>query len=98
MVMQGILHFIEGHDAEEIVAAPRLHHQYLPDRVQMETPGLSEAEQQDLTDRGHQLDVLNRQFGNMQVIVADKKTGKLSAASDPRGEGMAKTEQIIDKD
>ena len=98
MVMQGILHFMEGHDAEAIVAAPRLHHQYLPDRVQMETPGLSEAEQQDLTDRGHQLDVLNRQFGNMQVIVADKKTGKLSAASDPRGEGMAKTEQIIDKD
>ena len=98
MVMQGILHFMEGHDAEAIVAAQRLHHQYLPDRVQMETPGLSEAEQQDLTDRGHQLDVLNRQFGNMQVIVADKKTGKLSAASDPRGEGMAKTEQIIDKD
>jgi gamma-glutamyltranspeptidase/glutathione hydrolase len=98
MVMQGILHFMEGKDAEAIVAAPRLHHQYLPDRVQMETPGLSEMEQQDLTDRGHQLDVLNRQFGNMQVIVANKKTGKLSAASDPRGEGMAKTEQIIVRD
>lgn len=98
MVMQGILHFMEGLDAEAIVAAPRLHHQYLPDRVQMETPGLGEAEQQDLTDRGHQLDVLNRQFGNMQVIVADKKTGKLSAASDPRGEGMAKTERIIVRD
>jgi gamma-glutamyltranspeptidase/glutathione hydrolase len=98
MVMQGILHFMEGHDAEAIVAAPRLHHQYLPDRVQMETPGLSEAEQQDLINRGHQLDVLNRQFGNMQVIVVDKKTGKLSSASDPRGEGMAKTEQIIVRD
>lgn len=94
MVMQGILHFMEGHDAEAIVSAPRLHHQYLPDRVQMETPGFSETDQQDLISRGHQLDVLNRQFGNMQVIVADKISGKLSAASDPRGEGQAKTETI----
>ncbi|ODN67135.1 gamma-glutamyltransferase [Methylophaga muralis] len=94
MVMQGILHFMEGQDAEAIVSAPRLHHQYLPDRVQMETPGFSEAEQEDLIRRGHQLDILNRQFGNMQVVVADKTTGKVSAASDPRGEGLAKTETI----
>lgn len=94
MVMQGILHFIEGEDANGIVTAPRLHHQYLPDKVQMETPGFSETEQQDLARRGHQLDILNRQFGNMQVIVADKTTGKLDAASDPRGEGMAKTMTI----
>ncbi|HAO24840.1 MAG TPA: gamma-glutamyltransferase, partial [Methylophaga sp.] len=78
----------------EIVTAPRLHHQYLPDRIQMETPGFSEAEQDDLIHRGHQLDILNRQFGNMQVIVADKTTRNLSAASDPRGEGLAKTEII----
>ena len=94
MVMQGILHFIDGMDAMEIVTAPRLHHQYLPDRIQMETPGFSEAEQDDLIHRGHQLDILNRQFGNMQVIVADKTTRNLSAASDPRGEGLAKTEII----
>lgn len=95
MVMQGILHFMDGLDAAEIVFAPRLHHQYLPDRVQMETPGFSEADQQDLLNRGHQLDVLNRQFGNMQVIVADKLTGNLSAASDPRGEGLARSETIV---
>jgi gamma-glutamyltranspeptidase/glutathione hydrolase len=95
MVMQGILHFMDGLDAAEIVFAPRLHHQYLPDRVQMETPGFSEADQQDLLNRGHQLDVLNRQFGNMQVIVADKLTSNLSAASDPRGEGLARSETIV---
>lgn len=94
MVMQGILHFIDGQDAMKIVTAPRLHHQYLPDQVQMETPGFSEAEQDDLIRRGHQLDILNRQFGNMQVVVADKITGNLSAASDPRGEGLAKIETI----
>lgn len=94
MVMQGILHFMDGQDAEAIVSAPRLHHQYLPDRVQMETPGFSEAEQEDLIRRGHQLDILNRQFGNMQVVIADKITGKVNTASDPRGEGLAKTETI----
>jgi len=95
MVMQGILHFMEDQDPEYIVSAPRLHHQYLPDRVQMETPGFSLADQQDLLHRGHQLDVLNRQFGNMQIIVANKKSGVLSAASDPRGEGMATSEMVI---
>lgn len=95
MVMQGLLHFIAGGDADEIVTAPRLHHQYLPDKVQIETPGLNEADQQDLIRRGHQLDTLNRQFGNMQVIIANKKTGKLNAASDPRGEGLAHSERMI---
>ena len=98
MVVQGILHFIDGKDAAEIVAAPRLHHQYLPDQIQMETPGFSKAEQQDLQERGHQLQVLNRQFGNMQVIVVDKKTGQLSAASDPRGEGMAQVHSFTPVD
>lgn len=95
MVMQGILHFMDSLDADEIVAAPRLHHQYLPDKVQIETPGFSEADQQDLTLRGHQLEILTRPFGNMQVIVADKESGRLSAASDPRGEGMAKVAPVV---
>jgi gamma-glutamyltranspeptidase/glutathione hydrolase len=42
------------------------------------------------TDKGHQIDQLSRQYGNMQLVIHNKLTGELSAASDPRGEGLAK--------
>lgn len=92
MVLQSVLAFIEGKDSQQIVAAPRLHHQFLPDQITLETPGFSDKFQQDLIARGHKLNVLNRQFGNLQIITADKLTGQLNAASDPRGEGSARIE------
>lgn len=92
MVLQSVLAFIEGKDSQQIVAAPRLHHQFLPDQITLESPGFSDKFQQDLIARGHKLNVLNRQFGNLQIITADKLTGQLNAASDPRGEGSARIE------
>jgi gamma-glutamyltranspeptidase/glutathione hydrolase len=89
MVLLGLLDFIEGDDAETIVSAPRYHHQYLPNVIQLESIGFSDKEQQALADYGHDIKVLSRQYGNMQVITFDKKTGQLDAASDPRGEGSA---------
>jgi gamma-glutamyltranspeptidase/glutathione hydrolase len=88
-VLLGLLDFIDGKDAEEIVSAPRYHHQYLPNVVQLESVGFSEEEQQALTGYGHELKVLSRQYGNMQLITFNKKTGQLNAASDPRGEGLS---------
>ncbi|MEX1200944.1 MAG: gamma-glutamyltransferase [Methylophaga sp.] len=89
MVLQGALHFIDGLDAAEIVAAPRLHHQYLPDHISLETPGFDDQLIKTLENRGHQINQLDRQFGNMQLIILNKQTGKLQTASDPRGEGSA---------
>ena len=89
MVLLGILDFIAGQDAQEIVSAPRYHHQYLPNAIQLESTGFSDQTQQALTDYGHDIKVLSRQYGNMQVIIFDKQTGQLDAASDPRGEGFA---------
>ncbi len=94
MVLQGVLHFIDGQDAAEIVAAPRLHHQYLPDHISLETPGFDDQLIKTLENRGHQINQLERQFGNMQLIMLDKQTGKLQAASDPRGEGAAEVSLI----
>ncbi len=37
---------------------------------------------------GHTLRVSGRQWGNMQVITWDFASGKVEAASDPRGEGV----------
>lgn len=89
MVLLGLLDFIDGKDAEEIVSAPRYHHQYLPNVVQLESVGFSEEKQQALAGYGHEIKVLPRQYGNMQVITFNKKTGQINAASDPRGEGLA---------
>src|SRR6185437_4808291 len=41
-VLEGILHFIDGENAQQIAAHPRFHHQYLPDVVMVE-PGAFDA-------------------------------------------------------
>lgn len=89
MVMHGLLGFIEGQTAKQIVSQPRFHHQYLPDAVQIESVGFNEKQVQHFKDKGHQIKQLNRQYGNMHVVIKNKQTGELSAASDPRGEGLA---------
>ena len=38
---------------------------------------------------GHQLKEIQYRYGNMQGVQYNKKTSALSAASDPRGEGLA---------
>ncbi len=91
MVLLGILDFVEGKSAEEIVSAPRFHHQYLPDVVQLESQGFDQQWQQELLDYGHELKMLNRQYGNMQVIIQQKHNAQLDFASDPRGEGEARS-------
>lgn len=92
MVLLGILDFIDQKSAQDIVAAPRFHHQYLPNKVQIESSGFSQQEQQDIMDYGHDIQALSRQYGNMQVITYDKINHTLEAASDPRGEGESSVE------
>ncbi|SFJ88857.1 gamma-glutamyltransferase [Methylophaga sulfidovorans] len=89
MVLLSVLDFIEGKNAQAIVTAPRYHHQYLPDEVQVENVGFSEQELDALKQRGHHITPLSRQYGDMHIIIEDKVKRKLSAASDPRGEGQA---------
>ncbi len=89
MVLLSVLDFIEGKSAEVIVAAPRYHHQYLPDEVQVENVGFNEQELDALKQRGHHITPLSRQYGDMHIIIQDKINSTLNAASDPRGEGQA---------
>ena len=39
--------------------------------------------------KGHEFKVYPWRNGNMHSIIIDKKSAKLDAASDPRGEGQA---------
>ncbi len=87
MVLLATLDFLDGKGAAQIVAAPRIHHQYLPDVLQYEAGALSPGEVDALTKRGYQLRESNRRWGNMQVVTWDYASGRVEAASDPRGEG-----------
>jgi gamma-glutamyltranspeptidase/glutathione hydrolase len=77
----------DGMRVDEALAAPRLHHQWLPDRVRVEPNGLDAATARALAARGHDLDFAARRWGNAQAVRVDPATGLREAASDPRGEG-----------
>lgn len=89
MILLAILDFSAGNGPESWVSLPRYHHQYLPDVVSFERPAFTHEEQIKLIGYGHKLSGSSRPWGNMQAILWDKKQGKVSAASDPRGEGEA---------
>jgi gamma-glutamyltranspeptidase / glutathione hydrolase len=86
-VLLGILNYVDGMNAADIVKYPHYHHQYLPDEVSYEAGALSDSEIAELQGKGHKLRLSTRQWGNMQVVTWDFATGKVAAASDPRGEG-----------
>ena len=88
MVLLGTLNYLDGMNAADIVKYPHYHHQYLPDEVDYEQGALTDAELEELQGMGHSLKVSGRQWGNMQVITWDFASGRVDAASDPRGEGV----------
>lgn len=92
MVLLAILGVSEGHSALDVVSQPRFHHQYLPDEVQYEDKAFSDQEIEQLEHRGHTLHKLDGHYGNMQIVIQNKTSGELTAASDPRGEGQASVE------
>lgn len=90
MVMLATLEWLNGADAQGMVSLPRFHHQYLPDKLFHEPDAFNEEDAAALAALGHELSVLTRLYGNMQVVTWDFETGKVRAASDPRGQGDAK--------
>jgi gamma-glutamyltranspeptidase/glutathione hydrolase len=88
MVLQGTINYMDGKSAQEVVSAPRFHHQFSPDELRFESDALSAEERAELEKRGHVLREGTRRWGNMQAVVWDYATGKVEAASDPRGVGV----------
>lgn len=84
MVLLSTLAWIEGADAETMVALPRYHHQYLPDVVLHEPEAFSRETAAALEARGHTLQESRRQYGNMNVVTWDYEGDRVEAASDPR--------------
>jgi gamma-glutamyltranspeptidase/glutathione hydrolase len=72
-------------DLAAIVGAPRYHHQWRPDRVEIEPEGVPADLRAGLEARGHAIQVVRRRWGNMQAVFKSKQTGAVQAANDPRG-------------
>lgn len=89
MVLLAALDLAAGGMPESWVSVPRFHHQYLPDVVQYEPGAFSARLAQSLEALGHTLKPLDADYGNMHAIYFDRKTGRASAASDPRGVGLS---------
>ncbi len=72
----------------EAVSAPRVHHQWLPDRLMVEKAGFDAATLDDLRRRGHVIRE-SEGWGNANAIVLTSD-GWLEGAADRRGEGEAR--------
>jgi len=91
-VLEGILAFIDGKSASEITAQKRFHHQYLPDRVDIEPNSLPANVVDGLKAMGYEINDKDT-WGNMNVVTWDKTTNIKAAASDPRNPaGLGKVE------
>jgi gamma-glutamyltranspeptidase/glutathione hydrolase len=83
-VLQMVLNIVDhGMDIQQAVDAPRLHHQWLPDRVTIEGDGVDEATAAKLRAMGHDVRVAGRQ-GSVHAIMIDPRTGDRLGAPDRR--------------
>jgi len=77
-----------GMDAQEAVSAPRFHHQWRPDvlEVEAETPA-------DVVDalraRGHTVKVTDEIISGVEAILVDPVSGLISGGADPRRDSAA---------
>jgi gamma-glutamyltranspeptidase/glutathione hydrolase len=83
-VLQVILNVVDfDMNIQEAVAAARVHHQWLPDRIRIEADGVSEGSVLQLEAMGHRVDVRGRQ-GLAHSIMIDPATGERLGAADAR--------------
>jgi len=75
-------------DVREAVTAPRFHHQWMPDVLEMEDWGFSADTLDKLKEAGYKLRVRGR-IGECQAITVDPATQWRFGAADPRGDGKA---------
>ncbi len=84
-VIQNVIDY--GMSIGEAVAAPRIHHQYLPDTVYLEPNALSPDVQAALQAEGYDLTQQTTTWGLAEALVVDPDTGLITGATDPRRAG-----------
>ncbi|MEK8081592.1 gamma-glutamyltransferase [Pseudomonas sp. XK-1] len=87
MVLLAVLQYLDNQPIERWPSVGRYHHQFRPDLIEHEPDTFSAAEIAALQALGHRLKSTERTYGNQQVLLWEKATGQVQAASDPRGIG-----------
>ncbi|MGA7160755.1 MAG: gamma-glutamyltransferase [Bacteroidota bacterium] len=89
-VMQVIVNVVDFKmTIQEAIDAPRIHHQWLPDKIMYEERALSQDAIDNLRAMGHTLHQRESTTGLAEGIMFDRKRGLLLGATDPRGYGEA---------
>lgn len=87
-VTQALLRKLDlGHSLEQAVGQPRIHHQWSPDEVRIES-SLDPALKKSLTERGHKLEAIGS-MGVTQAIIFDQASRQFTGIHDPRVPGKA---------
>ena len=88
-VLQTLINVIDFHfTVQEAVDAPRIHHQWMPDKLVIERMGFAPDVIDALKARGHSLET-RAGIGDCHAIMIDPKTGVRLGAADPRNDGVA---------
>ena len=87
-VFQVILNVVDfGMTMQEAVAAPRFHHQWLPDQIDYEPNAISENIRESLKRKGYTLKE-RKPYGRVEGILVNTD-GTYQAGADPRGDDKA---------
>ncbi|WP_334126963.1 gamma-glutamyltransferase family protein, partial [Empedobacter brevis] len=87
-VFQVVLNVVDfGMSMQEAVAAPRFHHQWLPDQIDYEPNAISENVRESLQQKGYLLKE-RKPYGRVEGILVNAD-GTYQAGADPRGDDQA---------
>jgi gamma-glutamyltranspeptidase/glutathione hydrolase len=88
-VLQVIINVIDfGMDIQEAINAPRIHHQWFPDKINYENFGLPSDVKEALIEKGENIGEAVI-LGCVEGILIDNDNNIILGASDPRGNGDA---------
>lgn len=85
-ILMGVIDY--GLDIQQAVNAPRFHHQWQPDEIDIEKTGISPDTIKLLQARGHTIK-METYWSDGECIAVDPKTGELLGAPDGRNGGKA---------